>query len=224
LFSDLLPGSVVDLVGANPPYSQTFQGGLLGTVGGTTIAPGAANSAVDATITANQIFNTGFATNQLSCASPLAVPNSCLRPVAMTAVPDGRLHAPYFMQWSFGLEQQIGNTIHLRAQYVGTRAVNQHFTTQVNGNFRWSDFYLTKWFTLSERAKLRIDGQFFNLFNHPNFGLPVLGYAGTPGRPSTQTGFGALSFTTSPPTDLLGVGLGGDNSPRMIAFQARLEF
>ena len=31
LFSDLLPGSVADLVGANPPYSKTFQGGLLGT-------------------------------------------------------------------------------------------------------------------------------------------------------------------------------------------------
>ena len=28
LFSDLLPGSVVDLVGTNPPYSKTFQGGL----------------------------------------------------------------------------------------------------------------------------------------------------------------------------------------------------
>jgi len=26
LFSDLLPGSVVDLVGVNPPYSETFQG------------------------------------------------------------------------------------------------------------------------------------------------------------------------------------------------------
>jgi hypothetical protein len=26
LFSDLLPGSIVDLVGVNPPYSQTFQG------------------------------------------------------------------------------------------------------------------------------------------------------------------------------------------------------
>ena len=48
--------------------------------------------------------------------------------------------------------------------------------------------------------KLRIDGQFFNLFNHPNFGLPVLGYAGIPGKPSTQTGFGALTYTTSPPT------------------------
>jgi hypothetical protein len=28
----------------------------------------------------------------------------------------------------------------------------------------------------------------------------------------------------SPPTGLLGVGLGGDSNPRMIAFRARLEF
>jgi len=48
--------------------------------------------------------------------------------------------------------------------------------------------------------------------------------AGIPGQPSTQTGFGALTSTTSPPTGLLGVGLGGDSTPRMIAFQARLEF
>jgi hypothetical protein len=72
--------------------------------------------------------------------------------------------------------------------------------------------------------KLRMDAQLFNVFNHPNCGLPVLGYAGAPGRPSTQTGFGSLTYTTAPPTGLLGVGLGGDSSPRMIAFQARLEF
>jgi hypothetical protein len=450
LFSDLLPGSVADLVGANPPYSQTFQGGLLGTVGGTAIAPGVADSAIDATVAANQTFNAGFARGQLSCAAPLANPMTCLQPVAITAVPDGTLRAPYFMQWSLALEQQIGNTIHLRAQYAGTRAVNQPYTTQVNGyqtvcpgcfapfpyetpadprfaavtqlstganshydglqttaekrlghglqlqtnytwshcidtvsnggflsfssagilsplpgdlardrgpcdydvrhnftasyvyqlpakvrgplgavlggwqvsgsvflrsglpfsvlstpysangngiingsgpqfaslvpgvplyqhhpipgvtqtgtiqwlnpnaflstvdpstgacaggdsestcqfgnlgrntlrgpDFVWSDFYLTKWFALSERVKLRIDAQFFNLFNHPNFALPSLVYAGIPGEPSTQTGFGALTSTTSPPTGLLGVGLGGDSSPRMIAFQARLEF
>ena len=133
LFSDLLPGSVADLVGVNPPYSQTFQGGLLGTVGGTAIAPGVPDSAIDATVAANQIFSTGFAKGQLSCASPLSNPNTCLQPVAITAVPDGKLHAPYFMEWSFALEHQIGNTINLRAQYVGTRAVNQPYTTQVNG-------------------------------------------------------------------------------------------
>src|SRR4029077_21064686 len=86
------------------------------------------------------------------------------------------------------------------------------------------DFYLTKWFPVSERVKLRVEAQFFNVFNHPNFGLPSITLAGIPGKPSTQTGFGALNYTTSPPTGLLGVGLGGDSSPRMIAFQARLEF
>src|SRR6516162_2143421 len=452
VFSDILPGSVADLIGKNPPYVQTFQGGLLGTVGGTAIAPGVPNSAIDATIAANQRFTTGFTSGQLSCASPQSNPATCLPPVAMTVVPDGSLHAPYFMQWSLGIEHQIGKTGSVQAQYVGTRAVNQPYLTQVNGyqtvcpgcftpfpyaqstdprfgagtqfstganshynglqltamkrvghgfqvqinytwshcldtvsnggflqfssggilsplpgdlardygncdydirhnltaqytyvlpfkvensalayfvngwqisgtvfwhtgvpfsvlstpysangngvvqgsgpqfasivpgvdrycrhcvipgvtqpgtiqwlnpnafasavdpstgacnggdspetcqfgnlgrnalrgpNFFWSDFYITKWFPLSERVKLRFDAQFFNLFNHPNFGLPSNVLAGTPGNPSTQTGFGALTYTTSPPTGLLGVGLGGDSSPRMIAFQLRLEF
>ena len=91
-------------------------------------------------------------------------------------------------------------------------------------DFAWGDFYLTKWFTLSEHVKLRVDAQVFNVLNHPNFALPTVVYAGIPAKPSTQTGFGALTYTTAPPTGLLGVGLGGDSSPRMIAFQARLEF
>ena len=452
VFSDILPGSVADLVGVNPPYVQTFQGGLLGTVGGTAIAPGVPNSAVDATVAANERFSSGFAQGQLSCASSLANPATCLPPVAITAVPDGKLHAPYFMQWSLGIEHQFGDTGSFQAQYVGTRAVNQPYLTQVNGyqtvcpgcfapfpymqptdprfaavtqlstgansnynglqltamkrmghglqgqinytwshcldtvsnggflqfsaggilsplpgdlrrdygpcdydirhnltgqyvyqlpikvkndalayalngwqvsgtvfwhsgvpfsvlstpysangngivqgsgpqfaslvpgadpycrhcnipgvtqpgtiqwlnpnafvsavdpasgtcnggdgvqncqfgnlgrnalrgpNFFWSDFYITKWFPLNERVKLRFDAQFFNVFNHPNFGLPSMVLSGVPGKPSTQTGFGALTYTTSPPTGLLGVGLGGDSSPRMIAFQARIEF
>jgi hypothetical protein len=77
---------------------------------------------------------------------------------------------------------------------------------------------------LTEHVKLRFEGQFFNVFNHPNFAQPSMVQAGIPGKPSTQTGFGALSYTTAPPTGLLGVGLGGDSSPRMIAFQARVEF
>ena len=43
-------------------------------------------------------------------------------------------------------------------------------------------------------------------------------------KPLRHSGFGALTYTTSPLTGLLGVGLGGDSSPRMIAFQARVEF
>jgi hypothetical protein len=91
-------------------------------------------------------------------------------------------------------------------------------------SFVWNDFYLTKWFPVTEHMKMRFDAQFFNVFNHPNFGLPSIVLAGIPGKPTTQTGFGALTYATSPPTGLLGVGLGGDSSPRMIALQLRLEF
>jgi hypothetical protein len=440
IFSDILPGTVADLIGTNPPYDKTFQGGVLGSVGGTGIAPEAPNSAVGAIVAANQTFTSGFPQGQPS-----------LPPVAITAVPDGKLHAPYFMEWSLGIEHQFGTTASLHAQYVGTRAVNQPYSTQVNGyqtvcqgcfapfpylqptdarfaavtqlstganshynglqltamkrlghglqgqfnytwsrcmdtvsnggflpfsaggilsplpgdlardygpcdydirhnlnaqyvyqlpirvrshslgyalngwqisgtafwhsgvpfsvlstpysangngivqgsgpqfasvvpgvplyahhpvpgvtqpgtiqwlnpdafvsavdpstgqcsggddpqhcqfgnlgrnslrgpDFLWSDFYLTKWFRLTDHVKLRFEGQFFNVFNHPNFGLPSMVLAGIPGKPSTQTGFGALTYTTAPPTGLLGVGLGGDSSPRMIAFQARVEF
>ena len=451
IFSDILPGSIADVVGVNPPYVQTFEGGLLGTVGGTAIAPAVAGSAVDATVAAHESFTSGFAAGELSCASPEANPAACLPPVAITAVPSGELHAPYFMQWSAGIEHRFGSSVSVHAQYVGTRAVNQPYTTQVNGyetvckgcfapfpygqpvdprfgavtqlstganshydglqltamkrlghglegqvnytlsrcmdevsnggflqfsaggilsplpgelardygpcdydirhnlnaqyvyhlpikmrgrllghaldgwqisgtvfwhsgipfsvlstpysangegivngggpqfasevpgvplyehaaipgvtqagtvqwlnpsafvssvdpstgacaggdtpqncqfgtlgrnalrgpDFVWSDFYLTKIFPLSEQVNLRFEAQFFNLFNHPNFGLPTMVLAGAPGNASTEAGFGALGYTTSPPTGLLGVGLGGDSTPRMIAFQARVEF
>jgi hypothetical protein len=122
IFSDILPGTVADLIGTNPPYDKTFQGGVLGTVGGTAIAPGAPNSAVGALVAANQTFTSGF---------PLGQPS--LPPVAITAIPDGKRHAPYFMEWSLGMEHQFGTTASLQAQFVGTRAVNQPYSTQVNG-------------------------------------------------------------------------------------------
>jgi hypothetical protein len=459
IFSDLLPGSIADVVGVNPPYVRTFQGGILGTAGGAAIAPGVANSAVDAAVAANRTFSSGFAQGQLSCSSSESIPSTCLPPVAISAVPSGELHAPYFMEWSIGMERELGTAASLKAQYVGTRAIDQPYLTQVNGyqtvcpgcfapfpyvqpndprrtgaidprfgavtqfstgatshydglqltamkrvghglmgqinytlsrcmdevsnggflqfssagilsplpgelarnygpcdydirdnltaqyvyqlpvkvknhllgfalngwqvsgtvfwhsglpfsvlstpylangegivngsgpqfasvvlgeplydhnpipgvtqagtvqwlnpdafvsivdpgtgacyggdtpanchfgslgrnalrgpDFAWSDFYLTKWFPVTERLKLRFDAQFFNIFNHANFALPSAVLAGIPGNPSTQAGFGAIAYTTSPPTGLLGVGLGGDSTPRMIAFQMRMEF
>jgi len=133
IFSDILPGSIADVVGVNPPYVKTFQGGLLGTVGGTAIAPEVPGSAVDATVAANQTFSSGFPQGQLSCAALTANPATCLPPVAIAAVPEGELHAPYLMEWSLGLERELGANGSVRAQYVGTRAVNQPYLTQVNG-------------------------------------------------------------------------------------------
>ncbi|MDQ6665536.1 MAG: hypothetical protein M3Z23_14230 [Acidobacteriota bacterium] len=77
---------------------------------------------------------------------------------------------------------------------------------------------------LNEHAKLRLEAQAFNFFQPSDFALPPLVFAGLPGNRSTQTGLGALTYATGPPTELLGVGLGGDSSPRTITFQARLEF
>jgi hypothetical protein len=83
--------------------------------------------------------------------------------------------------------------------------------------------YITKRFAIREGVSLRLDAQLFNAFNHPNFALPNSVEAGLPGV-SIPAKFGTLQSTISPPTGLLGVGLGGDSSPRMVAFQARIEF
>lgn len=90
-------------------------------------------------------------------------------------------------------------------------------------HFTDSDIYLTRRFLLREGITLRFDTQMFNAFNHPNFALPSSIEAGVPGK-FVPAKFGTLESTISPPTGLLGVGLGGDSSPRMIAFQARVEF
>src|SRR5208337_2403175 len=81
IFSDIMPGSIADLVGTNPPYVKTFQGGLLGTVGGSAIAPGVPGSAVDAAETANQAFGMGFSRGWLSCTPSLT--SDCLPPVSI---------------------------------------------------------------------------------------------------------------------------------------------
>ncbi len=86
-----------------------------------------------------------------------------------------------------------------------------------------SDIYITRRFPIHEGVTFRLDLQMFNAFNHPNFALPDEVEAGVPGG-SIPARFGTLESTISPPTGLLGVGLGGDSSPRMIAFQGRVEF
>jgi hypothetical protein len=451
VFGDLLPaGSLIDALAANPPFVNTFQGGLLGQAGGVAIAPGVSNSAVDATAAANQAFLSGFRNGELSCASAQANPSACLPPVNAVALPPGGLAVPYYLQWSAGVERELPNRMTIRAQYVGTRGYDLTYQMHVNGyqtvcegcfapypygrppdprfgdviqvmsnatsrynglqltfqrraaaglswivnytlshaqdevsnggflpfsaggllsplpgelarnfgdadydvrhnltatytyelplhasrpwlaalvngwqlseTFFWhtgvpftvtsapytangkgiingggaqfaslvpgvpeytttaipgvtptgtlqylnpnafvstvdpstgacyggdspatcqfgvlgrntlrgpqfftSDLYLTKRIAASKRTTLRAELQVFNLFNRPNFALPT-SVAGVPGEPTTQTGFGALTATTSEPTGLLGVGLGGDNSPRMIAVQLKLGF
>ena len=449
VFNDIIPSQIADLGATNPPYAPVFVGGINGQVGGVGIAPGVPESAVDATAQANQSFQTVFRSGSTSCAGLPADAPICPLAVGLNTFPSGTLKTPYFLQWSLGLERELGARGALRIDYVGTRAVHEPYQVQLNGyqtvcdgcfapfayqqpldqrfgnvnefrtgagshytglqtsvtkqfagltlrgnytyshcldevsnggllpfsslgilyplpgdlrkeygncdydvrhnlsafgiyeipfhsghaglrymlsgwqvsqtaflhsglpfsvvsalytannegvfqgsgpqyanrvprvplyrkspvagvtqpgslqwlnpdafasvvdpstgacaggdssincqfgdsgrnnyrgpHFTYSELYVTKKVQLSEHVTFRFDTQFFNLFNHPNFALPS-NQAGTPGKPGTQTGFGALTSTISPPTGLLGVGLGGDSSPRMIAFQGRIEF
>jgi hypothetical protein len=449
VFNDIIPAQIADFGATNPPYAPVFVGGINGQVGGIGVAPGVPNSAIDATVQANQSFQSVFRSGGGACSGLLPGAPTCPLAVNMNTFPTGTLKTPYFLQWSLGIERELGARGSLRVDYVGTRAVHEPYQVQLNGyqtvcngcfapfaynqpldqrfgnvnefrtdagsnytglqisaskqfggltlrgnytyshcldevsnggllpfsslgilsplpgdlrkeygncdydvrhnisafgiyeipflsdhawlrrmlggwqvsqtvflhsgvpfsvlsapytadnngifqgsgpqyanrvygvpvyrkarvsgvtqtgslqwlnpdafasvvdpstgscaggdspancqfgnsgrnnyrgpHFTYSEVYLTKKIPITEHITFRFDTQFFNVFNHPNFALPS-NQAGTPGKSATQTGFGALTSTISPPTGLLGVGLGGDSSPRMIAFQGRIEF
>jgi len=67
-----------------------------------------------------------------------------------------------------------------------------------------------------EGASLGIGLQFFNVLNHPNFGFPDAGLS--------SASFGQILGLEQPPTGILGSGLGGNASPRMIQLKAQLQF
>jgi hypothetical protein len=67
-----------------------------------------------------------------------------------------------------------------------------------------------------ESAELGIGFQFFNLFNHPNFGFPDF--------VSSDTTFGQIFNLEQSPTSIVGAGLGGNAAPRMIQLKVQLRF
>lgn len=75
-----------------------------------------------------------------------------------------------------------------------------------------------------EHSELRIGFQFFNIINHPNFGLPfsdmsipVLGVIGYMGQSSTTLLGGAQSSTSF-------LGTNQNGAARMIQLKAELKF
>jgi hypothetical protein len=82
-----------------------------------------------------------------------------------------------------------------------------------------TDFAIAKNTKISrwENAELTIGAQFFNLFNHANFG--------SPDNWSSDGTFGQIVYLEQPPTSILGAGFFGANvSQRMIQLRAEIKF
>ena len=94
---------------------------------------------------------------------------------------------------------------------------------QGRNRFRYPNYFNTDFSIMKntkipgwENAVLGIGFQFFNFFNHPNFGGPD--------NTNSDLGFGQISYLEQPPTSILGNGFGGDVAPRMIQLKAQLRF
>jgi outer membrane receptor protein involved in Fe transport len=102
------------------------------------------------------------------------------------------------------------------------------FSTGLRNAFRGpgysdADFGITKNTKIPhwERGTFGLGFQFYNVFNHPNFFTPFNGLA--PANTSNPF-FGVITSAVSGPTSILGAGLGGDSSPRIIQLKAQLSF
>ena len=81
-----------------------------------------------------------------------------------------------------------------------------------------SDFAVEKAFGFFHREgkQFSIGARFFNVFNHPDFGFPVMNL--------DNSQFGSIIQTVSSPTSIYGTGLGANSSPRLIQLQAKITF
>jgi len=85
-------------------------------------------------------------------------------------------------------------------------------------NYFNSDFSIMKFIHIPkwEQAKFGIGAQLYNVFNHPNFDMPVANVA--------SSAFGQIIRTVSGPTTPFGSTLGADASPRLIQLKAQFTF
>lgn len=58
---------------------------------------------------------------------------TCPLAVNLNTFPSGTLKTPYFLQWSLGIERELGPRGGLRVDYVGTRSVHEPYQVQLNG-------------------------------------------------------------------------------------------
>ncbi|MEW6213042.1 MAG: TonB-dependent receptor [Acidobacteriota bacterium] len=109
----------------------------------------------------------------------------------------------------------------------------QHFgslgrNALIGPDYRNFDFSVFKTTPITERIKLQLRAEFFNIFNHPNFASPLLpGFSADASfngiDPVTGRGVDFLPITVTPDVGIGNPFLGGGGS-RNIQFAVRLEF
>ncbi len=133
VFNDIIPAQIADLAATNVPYAPTFVGGIGGQVGGVAIAPGVANSAADAALSANAQFLSLFRAGGPPCAGIAHGAPTCPLAVSLNTFPTGTLKTPYYYQYNFGIEQKLNAHGAVRIGYVGTRGLHEPFQVGLNG-------------------------------------------------------------------------------------------
>jgi hypothetical protein len=106
------------------------------------------------------------------------------------------------------------------ANFEGVAAYGSYPTQHRNGyrgpGFFDSDFSVNKSFKLTEKVAFGIGGNFYNVFNHPNFA--------NPDGNITDGTFGQSLSTVAPPTGPYGSFFTGLPSGRIIQVQGKFVF
>ena len=105
--------------------------------------------------------------------------------------------------------------------YIDPTAFGQQRRNQTVGPaYTDTDLSVLKGFRLPlphlDAGHLQVGAQFFNLFNHPNFGPPI--------NDINNSNFGSIQTLVNTPTSILGSFLGGDASPRLVQLKAAITF
>jgi outer membrane receptor protein involved in Fe transport len=133
--------------------------------------------------------------------------------------------ATVFANYSGGQQPNCGNPNQPCLVAADFEPVTTGFAQQRRNQFRGPGYFnsdlsllkSTKVHLFQEGQSFVFGASFFNVLNHPNFDQPV-------NNVSNAGQFGRIIATVSPPTSVLGSGLGGDSSPRQIQLIAKFIF
>ncbi len=124
IFIDRFPGVVADSLLGNPPFNPQFlnAGQALGPIGLAGSAPAVAAGA-------NTAFQTAFASGGTFPTIAASNPFFALAPPSFFS-PAASLHSPQFQEWSFEVQQGLGQNSSFTLKYVGNHGIHEAYFNQ----------------------------------------------------------------------------------------------